>query len=491
MLSSSLPNSQSSAVHSWLRQVKVVYIPGSGTSSVIEKTVPYLLDSFTSLGHIIQDKPDDSTDILLTTASYEVPIHWRKSLLFTGRIRYKLTRSPTVFTLIHVNRKTLEDTLFSLEKALRKNEPDPADFNYPGLSPKAYHVLYQQGRRGGPILTLERLLQAQSKSIHILLLVDEGPLTIFHFDLVGAYPESKSTNPIALYQDVALRMVTIVSTHEVTEHIILDTPIPRSVWNALKTPPAMLNAANQLGKRNFFSDMIRINELVSVPAISDAISSQYSEGCFATWDQEIKALITTVTGSAKPVDKGSITEDDLAIVVGIRPNRKGAIVRHVEGKQNYSPSSEAFEMVGMDELLPRAPLPSVWGNTTEVPVLRSKLHGHRGIKSYNPTLVEFVPLDPPYYSYPVSCATEAQAEGIIKAFLRSVSLNNPSDPRQIVFTVLPTHGVVIAEKWVYGAAPLQTIWEYFDTGNLVVDNSIPQGEVRYSLQSNKMVLEDF
>ena len=142
-------------------------------------------------------------------------------------------------------------------------------------------------------------------------------------------------------------MVTIVSTHEVTEHIILDTPIPRSVWNALKTPPAMLNAANQLGKRNFFSDMIRINELVSVPAISDAISSQYSDGCFATWDQEIKAIITTVTGSAKPVDKGSITEDDLAIVVGIRPNRKGAIVRHVEGKQNYFPSSEAFEMVGM------------------------------------------------------------------------------------------------------------------------------------------------
>ena len=167
MLSSSLPNSQPSAVHSWLRQVKVVYIPGSGTSSVIEKTVPYLLNSFTSLGHIIQDKPDDSTDILLTTASYEVPIHWRKSLLFTGRIRYKLTRSPTVFTLIHINRKTLEDTLFSLEKALRKNEPEPADFNYPGLSPKAYHVLYQQGRRGGPLFLLLNAFYKPNRKVFI------------------------------------------------------------------------------------------------------------------------------------------------------------------------------------------------------------------------------------------------------------------------------------------------------------------------------------
>ena len=490
MLSSSLSNSQPGAIHSWLRQVKVTYIPGFGTSSSIEKTVSNLLKSFSSQGHIIQEMPDDSTDILLTTASYMEPIHWRKSLLFTGRIRYKLNRSPTVFTLIHVKRKTLKDTLFSLEKALGKSEPDPLDFNYPGLSSKAYQVLYNQGRRGGPILALERLLQAQSKSIHILLLIDDEPASVFHFDLVGAYPESKSSDSLELYQDVVLRMVTIVSTHEVIDHTILANPISKSAWMASKTPPAMLRAANELGKRNFFSEMIRINELVNVPAISEAISSQYSEGCFATWDPELNALITTITGSVKPVDKGSITEDDLALIEGIRPDRKGTIVRQVDGKQNYSPSSEAFEMVGIDELLPSVKLPSAWGNAIEVPVLRSKLHGHRGIKSYNSNLIEFVPLDPPYYAYPVSCGTEAQATAIMNAFSRSVALKDPSDPRQIVFTVLPTHGVVIAEKWVYGTAPLQTIWEYFDTGNLVLDNLIPQGKVRYSLQSNKMVLKD-
>jgi hypothetical protein len=111
--------------------------------------------------------------------------------------------------------------------------------------------------------------------------------------------------------------------------------------------------------------------------------------------------------------------------------------------------------------------------------VRSKLHGHRGVSAYDPRYVEFAPLDLPYYHYPVSCATEAQARGIKAAFARSQAFTHPDDPRQVVFTVLPGHGVVIAEKWVPGTVPFQIIWEYMDAGFLQIANHIPQGFMEY------------
>jgi hypothetical protein len=90
-----------------------------------------------------------------------------------------------------------------------------------------------------------------------------------------------------------------------------------------------------------------------------------------------------------------------------------------------------------------------------------------------------VPLDRPYYHYLVSCATEAQARGIRAAFGRSQALHNPADPREVVFTVLPGHGVVIAEKWVPGTSPFQTIWEYMDAGHIAIANHVPQGPLEF------------
>ncbi|HJS29055.1 MAG TPA: hypothetical protein VJ768_05510, partial [Anaerolineales bacterium] len=170
---------------------------------------------------------------------------------------------------------------------------------------------------------------------------------------------------------------------------------------------------------------------------------------------------------------------DLAVITGVRSDGKGAQVRHVAGFENSPPSSEAVEMRGIDYGLPEIDLPPEWGNTARVPVIRSKLHGHRGISSYDPSLVEFIPLPPAYYHYPVSCATEAQATGIIQAFARSETFNNPEDPRLVAFTILPGHGVVIAEKWIHGKAPFEAIWELMDSGALQVDNRIPQGPLSY------------
>jgi len=455
---------------------------GGATTPLVEKVVDNLLHGFRRHGHHVQATPDDRTDVVLTSAPFGQPLGWRESLLFTGRRRLGLEHQPTIFALMHARPAAFQRLLDQFRAVLAKEPPGPADYAFPGLAPDAYRVLFEQGRRGGPILALERLVQAQSKSIQVIMIVgDDRPLVAYHFDLVGAHPRSraKAHDPAFLYDDVVLRVVTTVSADEVTEHRAVGAPIPHATWRRLSTPPAMRAAARQLGARNFFTEMVRIADLVPVPAVTDAVSSQYSEGCFATWDPTLGALVATVTGSARPVDKGAVTEDDLAVIVGVRPDGRGALTRSVTGKHNEPPSSEAVEMMDMDRPLPEIDLGSEWGNPTRVPVARSKLHGHRGISAYDPRRVEYVPLDPPYYHYLVSCATDAQARGIKRCFARSEALQHPDDPRQVAFTVLPGHGVVIVEKWVAGAAPFQVMWESMDAGYLQVDNRIPQGPMAY------------
>lgn len=467
------------SVHPWLRHIAVAVVPGP-TTPLLQETVRGLERHFTLHGHRVQDVPDDRTDIILTTALFGEPVRWRDALFFSARKRFKLSHSPTVYTLVHIHPAQFQHILDRFEQLLAQPSPNPADYDFSGLAPDSYHVLHEQGRRGGPILALERLVQAEAKCIRVLLLVgDERPQRVYHFDLVGAHPISDAGDLEAFYDDIVLRIVTSVSTNEIAEHEVVGEPIPRALWQALDTPRAMSVAGRELGQRDFFTAMVRVADLVQVPAVSDALAAQYSEGCFATWDPTLGALIATVTGSARPVDKGSITEDDLAVIVGLRPDGKGVLVRQVEGKRNDPPSSEAVEMMDMDSALPTITLGPEWGMAGAVPVVRSKLHGHRGIAAYDSRFVEFVPLDPPYYHYLVSCATEAQAHGVKAAFARSEALQNPADPRQVVFTILPGHGVIMVEKWVPGTVPFQVLWEAMDAGSLQVESRVPQGPMEY------------
>lgn len=463
-------------VHPWLRELDVTFVPGPD-SPLLNEVAGGLLRYFDRLGHKVRDVPDERTDIILTTARFGEPLGWREALLFTARRRFGLEHSPTIYTLVGITPAELQRALGRLQTALEKEPPNPADYDFPGLAPQAYHVLFEQGRRGGPILALERVVQSQAKSIDALLVVgDEHPLAAYFFNLVGAYPRTEAEDASFFYQDLVLRIATTVSTTGATDHEVVGGPIPYKLWERLDTPQAMCTAGQQLGKRNFFTEMVRIADLIKVPAVADSVSSQYSEGCFSTWDPTLRALIATVTGSARPVDKGSITENDLAVIVGLRPDGRGAQVRHVEGKRNDPPSSEAVEMMAMDTVLPTISLSKP---PAEVPVIRSKLHGHRGIAAYDPRRVEYVPMTTPYQRYPVSCSTKAQALGIKAAFARAEALQNPDDPRDVAFTVLPGHGTIIAEKWVADAAPFQVIWEYMDAGYLQVDNRIPQGPISY------------
>jgi len=466
-------------IHPWLRSICVAEVPGA-TTPLLEELLRELLRHFQLLGHKVQRVPDDQTDVILTSARFGEPVPWREGLLFSARRRFNLSCMPTLYTLVHIPTAEFQRLLDHFQTALSKEPPDPTDYAFPSLAPRAYRVLWEQSRRGGPILALERLVQAQAKSIRVLLMVgDDRPVAAYHFDLVGAHPRSDAEDRESFYEDIVLRIVTTVSTSEVTQHHVVGAPIPQALWGRLSTPADMCVAGQQLGERGFFTEMVRIADLVRVPAVADAVAEQYSEGCFATWDPTLAALITTVTGSARPVDKGKLTEDDLAVITGVRPDGKGALVRLVEGRHEVFPSSEAVEMMDMDSELPTVELGSAWGVSARVPVVRSKLHGHRSIAAYDPRRVEFVSLDAPYYHYPVSCATEAQARGIKGAFARSEALQAPEDPRQVVFTVLPGHGVVLAEKWVEGTAPFQVIWEYMDAGYLQVCNPVPQGPMQY------------
>ncbi|MCD6402145.1 MAG: hypothetical protein J7L73_09480 [Anaerolineales bacterium] len=465
--------------HPWLKQVHVSFVVEE-VDNVLETVVHGLAKHFERFGNIVQQEPDEKTDMIITTTKFGEVVNWRKALLFTGRRRFKLSKTPTVLTIVHVLKTKFNEMLSYLDNALKTKPLNPDDFRFPGLAESAYQVLTEQGNRGGPILALLRLIQGQTKSIRVLLVVgDEKPDEAYLFDLVGAYPRIDAKDNARFYDETVLRLTTAVSTHEITNHQVEDDMIPHKIWENLSSVPAMITAAKEFGKRNFFTQMVRIADLVYIPALAETISSQYSEGCFATWDYTINALVTTVTGSARPVEKDSISEDDLAVIDGVRPDGQGAIVKHVEGKRNDPPSSEAVEMYALDRNLPRINYTKPDGSVVKVPVTRSKLHGHRGIIAFDPRKVEHVSLDAAYYSFPVSCSTEAQAKGIEGAFSRAKALLNPDDPRQVVFTILPGHGIVIVEKWVEGKVPFQVIWEYMDKGYLEVSNHVPQGKIDF------------
>lgn len=466
-------------LHPWLSDLAVSFVTGPGSQLAVN-VGEKLIAIFQRMGHDVRSVPDDATDVILTTAPFGEPLDWRDALLFTARRRFHLTAAPTIYTLVHATPDQFERALRHLRSVLPKSPPKPDDYDFPGLAANACRVLFEQGQRGGPILALERVVQSQAKCIDVLLVVGEDmPQKTYLFNLVGAYPEICMDSPGYSYEEIVRRIVTAESTDEVTAHTSVGNPIPQDVWAGLETPQAMCEAGRQLGRRDFFTEMVRIAHLVNVPAVANAVSSQYSEGCFSTWDPRLDALIATVTGSARPVYKGAIAEQDLTVIAGLRPDGSGALVREVEGRGSAPPSSEAVEMVMMDGPLPSITLGSGWECTAQVPVVRSKLHGHRGCARYDPQCVEYAPMALPYHYYPVTCATEAQAEGITDAFSRAETLKNPDDPRQMVFTILPGHGIVVVEKWVAGAAPFEIIWQAMDAGHLVIDSRVPQGPVEY------------
>jgi|SRR6185436_10992625 hypothetical protein len=63
------------------------------------------------------------------------------------------------------------------------------------------------------------------------------------------------------------------------------------------------------------------------------------------------------------------------------------------------------------------------------------------------------------------------------------------DPRTVVFTVLPGHGLLMAEKWVPGARPFEVLLAAMDERRLEVGHGVPQGSMHYALVGDRMVLQ--
>ncbi|HEB51932.1 MAG TPA: hypothetical protein ENI87_01625 [bacterium] len=474
--------------HAFIRPVQIAAVPGPSTP-LVDRVLAGVERALLRRGHRWVTTPDDATDAFVTSARLHDPRPWRDSPMFTGRKRFGLARKPANYAFVQVPLAELTALLRGFEQALAKERPGPDDFGHPGLSANAWQVLLDQGRRGGAMMCVGRLLQAQAKSLRVVMVVgDERPIAAHLFDLAGAYPRIDAQDPERFYDEMALRIATHLSTREVTNHDNDREPIPADVWRRAPGPDAMLRVSRELGRRRFFTNMVRISDLVDVPAITGTIARQYSEGCFGTHDPVIGAQIVTITGSRNPVEKASLMEDDLAVIQGVLDDGSGVLVRAVEGLRNEPPSSEAVEFELVDRYLPRMRLPQEFGVDTEVPVVRSKLHGHRGVVSFDPGVVEYVPLDEPFFHYLVSCSTEAQAKGVTAAFARSQALRDAADPRTIVFTVLPGHGLLMAEKWVVGTRPFDVLLRAMDDGTIEIGDGVPQGPMRYECEGGRMVL---
>ncbi|HEY1479202.1 MAG TPA: hypothetical protein VGF46_04200 [Gaiellales bacterium] len=469
-----VPTTTSSAI------ISTAFLDDPLDDSVPAAQLRRLAEEFAARGHGVEATPTDETDVCFASVPFGVPINWRQSLQLGVRRRFKLRHTPLTFAVMSVTPAQLQGMIEHFRHALAKSPIDPADFMVEGLEPTAVDTLVEQGRRGGAMLTVMRVLQTQAKNVRILLFVgeDENPSAVFHLDLVGGHPRTLALGDgSALWDDIVERVLATFSARDVTDHLVDPEIVTAAQWQAAPAREAMRTAGTALGTRRFFTQMIRVADLIAVPAVGDAIARQYSEGCFATWDTTLDGLVTTVTGSARPVDKSGLADDDLAVVVSVRPDGRGVVVRHVEGAENAPPSSEALELRDVDTDLPSIELGPEWGASAgaTVPVIRSKLHGHRGVVAFDPSRVEFVSLPPSYYEHPVSCATAAQAAGIRSAFSNAECLLDPADPRTIAFTILPTHGLVTVERWVPGKEPFGELLEAMDAGQLEIEDRVPQG----------------
>jgi len=473
-------------MHPWAHPIALTYYPAY-MDRLLEPVLQELLGWFRANGSRVQPKPDRDTDLIITTARFGQPVPREEALLFHGKRMFGLGHRPQILTVVSLRRSEYKAQIAYFSELAEHPGEGPADHQYSGLGPRAVEVLLDQARRGGPEVALGRLMQAQTKSIRVMAVIgdeQEHPLRAIHFDLAGAHPTTDASDLRRFAEDAGRRILTAVCAHEVDNHDLLPDPLPQAVWDSLTTPEAMIRAGQEFTRFGFFTTPIAIEKILGYRGgIGEAIAAQYSEGCYAVYEPQVAGLITTATGSSKLVDKRFISRDDQAIVVGMKPEGDGARVLTVAGRPAVLPSVEAVEMMGICEALPPYPLPNSDGQLSQAPPVRAILHGHLGVEAYDPQTVEAVFLDDLYYDYLVSCGTGALASGTARAFARSASLREPSDPRGVVFLEQPGHGVVIVEKWVDGKGPFESIRETLDSGRLRMTMRVPQGPVQWESTS--------
>lgn len=467
--------------HPWVYPISLAYLPDELTPA-LKGRLDSLLEWLRSIDCTIQAQPTNATDLIITTTSFGKPIERSEALFFHAKRRYGLRHRPSLLTIIDISESDYQHWLAHFaELAKQPAETQPA-YRYPALGPQAVEVLVEQARRRGPEVALGRFLQSYVKSFRVMALRTDGagqPLRAVHFDLAGAHPTTDATDAQAFAQEVGLRILAATCTKAVNDHLFSPDPLPKMVWDRLEAPKAMLRAGEMFTEFDFFIEPVSIEKLLGYRDVSQVVSAQYSEGCYAVFEPEIPGLITTATGSARLVDKRAISYADQAIVLGVKQTQDGAIVRPVAEMERVIPSVEAVEMMGICEAVPTHLQTTRSGESIPVPNVRAILHSHIGVAAFNPERVESVFLPTPYYHHLVSCGTGALARGTTTAFASSTALCDLADPRAVVFLEQPGHGVVIVEKWIEGKQPFEVIHDYLTEGHLQMTPAVPQGPVAW------------
>ena len=467
------------SLHPWVHPFSLAFVPGP-SSPAIEQVRRVLFGWLERAGCTITTEPNNSTELIVTTNVFGRTVHRDDSLFFHAKRRYRLSQRPTILTIVDIPEAEYQSWVTHFEELVKLPEEAALTEQYAGLGPQAVEVIAAQARRGGPELAIGRLIQGQVLSIRVMALRTENgrPYRAMHFDLAGARPVSDATDLDAFAEDVGSRWLAAVCATEVNHHSFSEQALPGDIWTGLSGPDAMVRAGQLFTRYGFFTTPTEVEKILGYRGIGDAISAQYSEGCYGVFEPDIPGLLTTATGSSRLVDKRSITRTDQAIVVGLAPGGDGAIVRPVAGMEPVVPSVEAVEMMSICEAVPTHTRVNSRGEPVTVPNVRAILHGHLGVDAYNPTRVESVNLDPLYYTQLVSCGTGPLARGTAAAFARSQALSNRDDPRSLVFLEQPGHGVIVVEKWTEAGAlrpAFDLIREALTEGHLQMSFDIPQG----------------
>jgi hypothetical protein len=472
-------------VHSWTRPISIAYMPGDNTAA-LNLASSALLDWLRDAGCSVTQLPDNSTDLIMTTRRFGDNVTREQALFFNAKRQYRLSQRPQVLTLVDVPEPEYKALVAHFAEVAQMSEEEAGRIQYPGLGPQAADIISHQARRGGPDLAFARLLQGQVLSIRVMALRTQSgrPYRAMHFDMAGAHPVTDATDLETFGEQAGARVLAAVCATEVNHHSFVDEPVPAKLWESLSSPEMMVQAGSMFTQFGFFTTPLYVEKLLGYRGIGDAISAQFSEGCYAVYEPDIPALLTTASGSSRLVDKRSISRLDQAVVVGTRPDHEGAMVRPVVGMERVVPSVEAVEMMGLCERVPKHSHLNSHGLPVTVPNVRAILHGHLGVAAFDADKVEAVMLDPLYYTQLVSCGTGALAEGTATAFARSQSLKDLNDPRRVIFLEQPGHGVMVVEKWPAQddrSRPFETIHDYLSSGILQMTLDIAQGPVHWEM----------
>ncbi len=289
--------------------------------------------------------------------------------------------------------------------------------------------------------------------------------------LEGGHP-SDTTD---IVQKLCDRLVSMSCARDVGgDYRVLENMIPRELWEASRTPDAMIEAGHRMDALRLLPAPKRISEYVT-PDLARIYERYlgmkgFSEGMLFAFDPETRTLMVTASGSWE-VDKRALQREEIVPLGGLSEDSK-MLVYAPEGIKPKGPSVEALEMY---TLLQSVPTVRVSKNEAghwvldsrgevEVPIIRAGVHVHIGVKHIDEHWVEDIPPNRQDFPYGFGCGTDLMKELAQNAARRSKAITDPSDPRLYARWQMLYHGDTAVELWKPNipTQPLQGLLDMYD-----------------------------